>query len=58
MAPQRRRRRHHERILRSPLETKRALLYVLNNARRHAAQRRQTLPNPGSGAVELEVHLR
>ena len=31
--------RYHARVLRSPLEVKRALAYVLNNARRHAAQR-------------------
>ena len=35
--------RYHARILNTPLEVKRALAYVLNNARRHAAQRRQTL---------------
>jgi hypothetical protein len=31
--------RYHARLLASPLEVRRALLYVLNNARRHAAQR-------------------
>ncbi len=30
--------RYHARELKSPLEVKRALLYLLNNARRHAAQ--------------------
>jgi REP element-mobilizing transposase RayT len=30
--------RYHARILRTPLEVKHALLYVLNNARRHAAR--------------------
>ncbi|HWB78687.1 MAG TPA: transposase [Nannocystaceae bacterium] len=33
--------RYHARVLRTPLEVKRALAYVLNNARRHAAQRGQ-----------------
>jgi REP element-mobilizing transposase RayT len=31
--------RYHARQLRTPLEVRRGLLYVLNNARRHAAQR-------------------
>jgi hypothetical protein len=31
--------RYHARLLESPLEVRRALLYVLNNMRRHAAQR-------------------
>lgn len=35
--------RYHSRVLRTPLEVKRALAYVLNNARRHAAQRGQRL---------------
>ena len=35
--------RYHARILKTPLEVKRALAYVLNNARRHAAQRQQRL---------------
>jgi REP-associated tyrosine transposase len=30
--------RYHARVLRTPLEMKRALAYVLNNARKHAAQ--------------------
>ncbi|HWB74976.1 MAG TPA: transposase [Nannocystaceae bacterium] len=33
--------RYHARILKTPLEVKHALAYVLNNARRHAAQRGQ-----------------
>jgi REP element-mobilizing transposase RayT len=35
--------RYHARVLKTPLEVKRALAYVLNNARRHAAQRGQTM---------------
>lgn len=31
--------RYHSRVLRTPLQVKRVLNYVLNNARRHAAQR-------------------
>jgi REP element-mobilizing transposase RayT len=31
--------RYHARVLKTPLEVKRALAYVLNNARRHAGQR-------------------
>ncbi len=31
--------RYHERILRSPTETRRAILYVLNNSRRHSPDR-------------------
>lgn len=33
--------RYHARILKTPLEVKHALAYVLNNARRHAVQRGQ-----------------
>jgi REP element-mobilizing transposase RayT len=36
--------RYHARPLRTPLEVRRALAYVLLNARRHAAQRRLALP--------------
>lgn len=39
------RERYHARVCRSPLETRRVLLYVLNNRRRHAAQRGRWLPN-------------
>jgi hypothetical protein len=31
--------RYHARVLKTPLEVKHALAYVLNNARRHASQR-------------------
>jgi len=37
--------RYHSRILRTPLEVKRVLLYIVNNARRHAAQRGETRPS-------------
>jgi REP element-mobilizing transposase RayT len=37
--------RYHARTLRTPLEVRRALAYVLLNARRHAAQRRLPLPD-------------
>jgi REP element-mobilizing transposase RayT len=36
--------RYHARILRTPLEARRALAYVLNNARRHGLVRRATAP--------------
>jgi putative transposase len=49
--------RYHDHVLRSPREVRRALCYVLNNARRHfAAQRRSTAlapppaPDPFSSA--------
>ena len=35
--------RYHARVLTTPLEVKRALAYVLNNSRRHAAQRGESL---------------
>ncbi len=41
--------RYHLRVLRSPLEVRRALAYVLLNARRHAAQRRRKLTK---GAID------
>jgi REP element-mobilizing transposase RayT len=36
--------RYHAHILETPLEAKRALLYVINNARKHALQRGRELP--------------
>jgi REP element-mobilizing transposase RayT len=36
--------RYHERVLRSPTEVRRALLYVLNNCRHHAAEQGATYP--------------
>src|SRR5262249_18414622 len=42
--------RYHERILRTPNEVRRALIYVLNNPRRHAAQR------PRTYAIEWAPH--
>ena len=36
--------RYHARILRSPREVRNALAYVLQNFRRHAAQRKERLP--------------
>jgi REP element-mobilizing transposase RayT len=35
--------RYHARVLKTPLEVKRALLYILNNFRRHAAQAGKSL---------------
>lgn len=37
--------RYHARILKTPLEVKRAVAYVVNNTRRHAAQRGQRIPD-------------
>jgi putative transposase len=37
--------RYHARILKTPLEVKRALAYVLNNTRRHADQRGRRVPD-------------
>ena len=36
--------RYHDHSLRTPSEVRNALLYVLNNARRHAAQHKRRLP--------------
>jgi REP element-mobilizing transposase RayT len=49
--------RYHARVLGSPTEVRRALLYVLNNARHHAAQGRATYPrgwiDPFSSAADF-----
>src|SRR5690606_12744780 len=50
--------RYHARVLGTPTEVKRALLYVLNNARHHAAQARATYPaawlDPYSSAATFD----
>jgi REP element-mobilizing transposase RayT len=50
--------RYHARVLGSPTEVRRALLYVLNNARHHAAEVGATYPrswhDPFSSAHELD----
>jgi REP element-mobilizing transposase RayT len=50
--------RYHARVLGSPTEVRRALLYVLNNARHHAADGGATYPrawhDPFSSARELD----
>jgi REP element-mobilizing transposase RayT len=49
--------RYHQRILRSPTEVRRALVYVLNNSRRHAAPGEQISRNwidPQSSAPWFE----
>jgi REP element-mobilizing transposase RayT len=50
--------RYHARVLGSPTEVRRALLYVLNNARHHAAQGRATYPqswiDPFSSAADFD----
>ena len=40
--------RYHDRILRSPLEVRRALAYVLNNWRKHGIAHRRDRPDPCS----------
>lgn len=48
--------RYHQRILRTPTEVRRALVYVLNNSRRHAPSRRtaRTWIDPQSSAPWFE----
>jgi hypothetical protein len=50
--------RYHAHVLGSPTEVKRALLYVLNNARRHAAQGHAFYPagwlDPYSSAADFD----
>jgi REP element-mobilizing transposase RayT len=48
--------RYHARALRSPTETRRALLYVLNNARKHAAQRGTSF-GPGADPCSSGLHF-
>ena len=54
--------RYHARVLTSPTAVKHALLYVLNNARHHAAQQGATYPrgwlDPFSSASEFDGWLR
>ena len=50
--------RYHQRILKTPSETKHALSYVLQNRRKHCAQRRKWIPrrelDPCSSALSLK----
>jgi REP element-mobilizing transposase RayT len=53
--------RYHARVLRTPTEVRHAIHYVLNNARKHAAQRGQTCspgyvdPYSSAGAPDLAL---
>jgi REP element-mobilizing transposase RayT len=48
--------RFHARVLRTPTETRRALLYVLNNVRKHAAQHGASI-GPGADPYSSGPHF-
>jgi REP element-mobilizing transposase RayT len=54
--------RYHARVLSTPTEVRFAILYVVNNARHHAAQENATYPrgwiDPCSSAMELDGWIR
>src|SRR4030095_9100387 len=48
--------RYHSRAITTPLEARRALAYMLLNARRHAWQRRRRLPSPTIDPASSGIH--
>src|SRR5262245_838114 len=49
--------RYHSRAITTPLEARRALAYVLLNARRHAWKRGRTLPRPSIDPASSGIHF-
>jgi REP-associated tyrosine transposase len=49
--------RYHSRSITTPLDARRALAYVLLNARRHAWQRRRRLPSPAIDPASSGIHF-